>query len=68
MLQYIRNSNKKVIVVMTKIDKLSRNELQKNINMIKKELQLTENDVLVQFSSLKKLGREELLEKIGEYI
>ncbi|KRQ86137.1 putative GTP-binding protein EngB [Caloramator mitchellensis] len=68
MLQYIRSSNKKVIVVMTKTDKLTRNELNKNINMIKKELQLSSEDTLLQFSSLKKIGREELLNKIEQYI
>lgn len=68
MLQYIRNSGKRAIIVATKVDKLSKNELQRNINMIKRELQLSGEDTLIPFSSLKKLGREELLNKVEEYI
>ncbi|MCX7904674.1 MAG: YihA family ribosome biogenesis GTP-binding protein, partial [Caloramator sp.] len=60
MLNFIRHSGKKLVVIATKIDKLSRNELVKNINMLKRELQLTEQDYFIPFSSLKRIGKEEL--------
>jgi len=60
MLNFIRHSGKKLVVIATKIDKLSRSELIKNINMLKRELQLTDQDYFIPFSSLKKIGKEEL--------
>ena len=48
------------IVVATKADKLSRNEAAKNLAMIRKELALTEKDILIPVSALKKTGTEEL--------
>ncbi|SEF84766.1 GTP-binding protein [Caloramator fervidus] len=68
MLNYIRHSGKKLVVVATKIDKLSNNELFKNINMIKKELNLTEEDIFIPFSSVKRTGRDKLLKVIEENI
>lgn len=57
------------IVVATKADKLSRNELNKNLNMIKKELELSKTDYLIPVSALAKTGVEEftaVLEKLLE--
>ena len=48
------------IVVATKSDKLSRNELNKNLNIIRKELELKKTDVLIPVSALAKTGVEEL--------
>lgn len=52
------------IVVATKSDKISKNELQKNISVIKKELQLNSSDKILPVSSLKKQGQEELMKEI----
>ncbi|MDD2484764.1 MAG: ribosome biogenesis GTP-binding protein YihA/YsxC [Eubacteriales bacterium] len=48
------------IVVATKADKLSRNEMTKNLAMIRRELALTEEDLLIPVSALKKTGTKEL--------
>ncbi|NVH05518.1 hypothetical protein DNN95_24390 [Escherichia coli] len=40
-----------VVVVATKVDKLKKSEIEKNLNMIWEKLGLDENDILVPFST-----------------
>ena len=65
MYEYLRYYGLDGLVVATKADKLSRNELNKNLAVIKKELELTEEDQIVPVSSLNKTGVEQLLNIIG---
>ncbi len=52
MLDWIRAYTQEgVIVVATKTDKLKKRELEKNLHMIWKELELGEDDILVPFST-----------------
>ncbi len=53
MLDWIRASmpDEGAIVIATKTDKLSKKELEKNLLMIEKELDLTEEDILVPFTT-----------------
>jgi GTP-binding protein len=54
-----------VIVVATKEDKLKRNDLKKNEKIIKDDLGFDEeHDVFIRFSSLKKVGVEQVWEEI----
>lgn len=64
MYDYLRYHGLDGIVVATKADKVSRNELNKNISVIKKTLKLGADDVVVPVSSLKKTGVEALLDVI----
>ena len=66
MYKWIKYYNYDVIVVATKIDKLTKNELQKSLRMIRETLSLELTDKLLTFSSLKKYGKEELLDVISE--
>ncbi len=68
MYKWIKYYNYEAVVVATKIDKLTKNELQKNLKMIRETLELNSNDKLLTFSSLKKMGKEELLEVIDETV
>ena len=56
------------IVVATKSDKISRNELAKNIALIRKNLKMAPEDKVIAVSSLKKTGYEELWEILEELI
>ena len=56
------------IVVATKSDKISRNELAKNIALIRKTLKMAPEDKVIAVSSLKKTGYEELWEIFEELI
>lgn len=52
MLNWLREySDNSVIVVATKTDKLKKRELEKNLEMIWRELMLDEDDILIPFST-----------------
>ena len=61
MYDYLRYYGLDGIVVATKSDKLSKNELSKNLGVIRKELELSSSDRLIPVSVLKRTGNEELL-------
>lgn len=61
MYDYLRYYGLDGIVVATKADKLSKNELSKNLGVIRKELELSSSDRLIPVSVLKRTGNEELL-------
>ena len=61
MYDYLRYYGLDGIVVATKSDKLSGNELSKNLAVIRRELQLGKDDVLIPVSVLKRTGTDELL-------
>lgn len=50
------------IVVATKADKISRNQLQKQMAMIRRSLSLDAEDLVLPVSALKRTGQEDLLE------
>ena len=62
MYDWIHHYHEKVVVIATKSDKLKRSQLHKHVAMIKKGLNMRENDVIVPFSAKTKQGREELWE------
>lgn len=62
MYDWIRHYKMDGLVVATKADKVSRNELSKNVALIRKTLNLTGEDRVMCVSSLKKTGGEELWE------
>lgn len=64
MYEYLRHYGLDGIVVCTKADKVSRNEMQKNIAVIRKTLDLSKEDKVIAVSALKKTGYEELLAEI----
>ena len=64
MYNFIKHYGYDCTVVATKTDKLTKNELKKNMTMLKKELDLAGEDKLLTYSSLNKQGKEELLENI----
>jgi GTP-binding protein len=64
MYSFIKHYGYDCTVVATKSDKLTRNQLNKNLAMLKAELNLEKGDSLLPFSSLNRQGKEELLENI----
>ena len=51
MLNWIRNYQESVVVIATKTDKLSKKALEENLEMIYNKLELTDEDILVPFST-----------------
>ena len=61
MYDYLRYYGLDGIVAATKADKLSKNELSRNLAVIRRELELDRNDTVVPVSALARTGAEELL-------
>ena len=56
------------VVIATKVDKLSRNELNKNLAMIRKSLKLDASDIIVPVSALNKTGTDDVLNVISQLL
>ena len=65
MYNYLKHYNIPVTVVCTKVDKVSKNSQEKQINIITKTLEINKED-LVLFSSVTKLGKQEIHNKLVE--
>ena len=64
MYEWIKHFNYECIVVATKSDKLSNNELVKSKKLIRETLKLDENEQLHFFSSLNKKGKDQLIDTL----
>ncbi|MGN0328145.1 MAG: ribosome biogenesis GTP-binding protein YihA/YsxC [Lachnospira sp.] len=56
------------IIIATKLDKINRSQIQKNIKIIKQKLQVKSDTVVIPFSAESKQGREEIWTLIEELI
>ena len=65
MYNYLKHYNIPVSIICTKVDKVSKNAQQKQINIITKELQVNKED-LILFSSVTKMGKQEVHNKLIE--
>jgi len=66
MYEYLRSYGLDGLVCATKADKISGNQKQKNLSIIKKSLNLGKDDKIVAVSALKKTGHDELLNYIAD--
>ena len=67
MLEYIQAHHYPCIIVLTKCDKLSNNQIVKQMKIISETLNISKEN-MVKFSSLKKTGMEEAWNKIEAYV
>ena len=68
MYNFLKYYNIPVTIVATKVDKVGGSKKEKNKKVILDTLNLVVGDDLILFSSVTKLGREEILNKIEELI
>ena len=68
MYEYLRHYGLDGIVVATKADKVSRNEAQKCLAVIRRTLSLGPEDLVIPVSALKRSGQEELLRVMEELL
>lgn len=66
MYKWIKYHGYKVLLILTKADKLKRSVLNKHIKIIEKALKVADEDMVVAFSSETKQGREEVYEIIDK--
>lgn len=63
MYNFLKYYNIPVTIVATKADKVKKNMYDKNKNFITKELGISDDDIIL-FSTITKIGKEEILNKI----
>ena len=68
MYNFLKYYNLPVTIVATKVDKVSRNDRDKQIKIITDELDIRDDDKLVLFSIKTKLGKSEIHKEIEELI
>ncbi len=68
MYNYLKHYGLDGIVVATKADKISRNQMQKQIKLIRDILNLTKEDKVIPVSSLKKTGHDVLLDEMSNLL
>ena len=68
MYNYLKYYNIPVTIVATKVDKVKKSIQEKNKKIIVETLKLSNIDDLVLFSTITKIGRTEILEKIEKHL
>ncbi|MFL0267264.1 ribosome biogenesis GTP-binding protein YihA/YsxC [Candidatus Clostridium radicumherbarum] len=64
MYKWIKHYGHETVIVATKKDKLTKNEVIKSEKLIRETFELNKNEGIMFFSSLNKEGREELIDTI----
>lgn len=67
MYKWIKHYGYETVIVATKSDKLTKNELAKSNKLIRETLELNKDEKLLYFSSLNKSGKQELLDVIFDF-
>ncbi len=68
MYNFLRYYELPVTIVITKYDKVKKNNREKQDRIIKEQLNVRPEDSIVYFSAINKKGREEIYDQINEYI
>lgn len=68
MYNWIRNQGFEPIIIATKLDKIKRSQLQKQIKLIKTTLEAEPGTIIIPFSAETKQGREEIYEIVDSLI
>ena len=68
MYDYLKYYNLPVTIICTKVDKVSKNNHAKNKNIIQKELNLKDDKNIILFSSVTKIGKNEVYEELEKYL
>lgn len=68
MYDWILRQGYKPIIIATKLDKINRSQIQKQVKLIKTSLNVEKDTILIPFSSQTKQGREEIYELLDQII
>lgn len=68
MYSYLKHYGLDGLVVATKADKISRNQIQKQVKLIRDTLKLSNDDKVIPVSSLKRTGYDVLLDEMGKLL
>ncbi len=67
MIDYLKNLNIPFVVILTKVDKLSKNEKNKAISIAKKELSIDEKQIILSSSKTRE-GKDKIISKISDFL
>ena len=68
MYNYLKYYNIPVTIIATKSDKVSKNNYDKNVKLIRNTLKMIDSDDLIMFSASNKMGKQEVHNKIESII
>jgi len=68
MYQWIVHQNYEPVIIATKLDKIKKSQVEKQIKIIKESLKLVSGTKIIPFSALTKQGRDEIWEIIDALI
>lgn len=68
MYEWILRNGFRPVIIATKLDKIKRSQLSKQLNLIRVTLNLEKDTVVVPFSALSKQGKEEIYEIIDKIL
>lgn len=68
MYEWILHNGYAPVIIATKLDKINRSQVQKQLKLIKETLQVEKGTLIFPYSAKTKQGREELYDFIDEYV
>ena len=68
MYSWIKRNGYNPIIIATKLDKINRSQIQKQLKLIKTTLEADKDTVIIPFSSVTKQGRDEIYEILDQLI
>ena len=68
MYDWIKSHGYQPIIIATKLDKISRSQIQRQVKLLRETLKAEKDTRIVPFSAITKQGREEIYEIIEEIL
>ena len=68
MYDWIVKNGYEPVIIATKLDKIQRSQIQKNLKIIRQKIQPVEGTIIIPFSAQTKQGKEEILQLIEDRI
>lgn len=68
MYDWIVKNGYEPVIIVTKLDKIKRSQIQKNLKIIRQKIQPVEGTIIIPFSAQTKQGKEEILQLIEDRI
>ena len=56
------------IIIATKLDKINRSQIQKQIRLVKEGLKAEKDTIVIPFSALSKQGRDEIYDLLDQLL
>ncbi len=68
MYDWILHQGFEPIIIATKLDKINRSQIQKQLRLIREGLKVVKNTIIIPYSAQTKQGREEIYELLDSYL